>query len=190
MRFTWSTNALNECGSFTANSASTFLSTHTFSEPSACMNSLYLTCTNENKRERSRQSLYVVNPTCLSSSSSRVTIDDYEYRRSIIRVDESIFPRTPCSLVAALILVIQSLRYSRFFVRRSRYWYCHALCTRSRAVFMQFFARPRNPLAAAKILSRTAIVRSHDVRSHDVRSVPFVPPSTGAGARRIVRVES
>ena len=52
MRFTWSTNALNECGSFTANSASTFLSTHTFSEPSACMNSLYLTCANENERER------------------------------------------------------------------------------------------------------------------------------------------
>lgn len=157
MRFTWSTNALNECGSFTANSASTFLSTHTFSEPSACMNSPYLTCAKESEVV----SLLLSKPLLVFRLRLRHRARDDWIDRSRITIDRSEHEssaRTPCSLVAALIRVIHSLRYSRFFVRRSRYWYCHALCTRSRAVFMQFFARPRNPLAAAKILSRTAIV--------------------------------
>ena len=109
INLTRSTNALNECGSFTANSAKIFLSTHTFSRASALINSPYL---------------------------------------------------TPCSLVAALILVIQSARQSRFLLRRSRYWYCHAFSTRLRAILTHDLARPRMPLAALKILSRIAIARA------------------------------
>ena len=105
---TRSTSALKLFGSFTANSAKIFRSTHTFSAVSELINSLY---------------------------------------------------RTPCSRVAALIRVIYSARQSRFLFRRSRYWYCHAFSTRFRAILTHDFARPRNPLAALKILSLIAIVR-------------------------------
>ena len=82
---------------------------------------------------------------------------------------------TPCSLVAALILVIQSARQSRFLLRRSRYWYCHAFSTRLRAILTHDLARPRMPLAALKILSRIAIARapSSDAR----RPLPTATPS-------------
>ena len=59
--------------------------------------------------------------------------------------------RTPCSRAPALMRWIQRLRMSRFSVRRSRYTYCRLFSTRSRAMEMQFFARPRKPLAHCRI---------------------------------------
>ena len=49
--------------------------------------------------------------------------------------------------------VIHSALMSRFFCRRSRKAYCRAFSTRGVAILMQFFARPRKPLASCRILS-------------------------------------
>ena len=144
MCFTRSTSALNECGSFTANSAKIFRSTHTFSRPNPLINSLYLTCIRKTKRAQS-----VARQTSIETTTHE--------RTPCARAAATTPRRTPCSLVAALILVIHNRRQSRFLFRRSRYWYCQDFSTRFLAIVMQFFARPRMPLAAANIFSRTVI---------------------------------
>ena len=58
---------------------------------------------------------------------------------------------TPYCRLPAVIRVIHSDRMSRFLVRRSLKAYCSDFSTRSRAILMQFLARPRNPLASLKI---------------------------------------
>eukprot|EP00955_Chlamydomonas_euryale_P096679 365027-Chlamydomonas_euryale.AAC.6 len=56
--------------------------------------------------------------------------------------------RTRCSRAAALMRAIQSVRHSLFFSLRPTYACCSAFSTRDRAILMQFFARPRKPLAS------------------------------------------
>lgn len=52
---------------------------------------------------------------------------------------------------------------SRFLFRLSRKAYCKLFSTRSRATRMQFFDRPRKPLASFKILSLCMVSLSMDV---------------------------
>ena len=67
-------------------------------------------------------------------------------------------PLTPYCRDPALMRVIHSALISRFLARRSRKAYCRLFSTRSRAMRMQFLARPLNPLASLRILALFIIV--------------------------------